>query len=102
MERLCKLDRRCQVLLGGAEAEGSLAQWLTAQNPGNDGAAPLHRGRRARGVGHDVDQPVGWKIERLANRQGFAECLPVDQQGKVDRELYGRACAESADMLDAS
>ena len=47
MERGCKLNCCREVLLCSAQAKGSWAQRLAAQNVGDDGATPFHRCRRA-------------------------------------------------------
>src|SRR4051812_7513487 len=64
-------------------------------------AAYLDCSRSAEGIGQDIDQALGRKMERLAERQRFAQRLPVDQQRQVDGEFQDRTRAKPlSNMLD--
>ena len=59
MEGGGELHRGGEILFRGIEAESGFAERRAAQHLGDDGAAAFHGGRRAGGVGQDIDQPFG-------------------------------------------
>src|ERR1700733_8099556 len=87
MEGGGKLHGGGEVLFGGGDAKGGLSKRRAAEHLGDHGAAAFHGGRRTGGVREDIDQPFGRKIERLADGEGLAERLPVNEERKIDRKL---------------
>ena len=102
MKGRTELNGRGEVLFCRVQAERGLSARRSTQYLGDNSAAALHGSRRPGRVGQDVDQPVGGKIERLADGQSLAERLPIDQQRKIDGKLHHRARTDRSDMLDAA
>src|SRR6202035_2123118 len=73
MDRGSELYGRGEVFLRSRNAECGFAERRAAQHPCDNGAAPFHGGRRAGGVGQNIDQPIGRKIEWLADGERFAK-----------------------------
>src|ERR1700733_6913551 len=102
MEGGGKLHGGREVLFGGRDAKGGFSERRAAEHLGDDGATAFHGGRCTGGVGEDIDQPLRRKIERLADGEGLAERLPVNEEREIDRELQRRARTERAYMFDPS